>query len=382
MLPNIFSQLFRWFGQNQYARAGRKGARKYSTFKPALEELEARLSPALANLIDAADPSIGDTGSAEIRLLGSPPAPNATLSFHRHQDSDTLVNSVGTVDRLLVTVDTFTGSHLDPLIGPFEGVPAASFGFSGDLSGTGTPIGTAAFGTASDTPGAVIGTPIDFPVSVLVPSTLCFSAIASNNFSGPFPGRVSASVTINGISSEIRIASSSGFDGTFTPFHINPGDEVKLTVSGSVALPGSYMFEIAYLVVLPKGDVTGAFGTIPDHATASKTVDVPTTVTNEGSGKVEGTLSIAYYISTDTSLDGADVQVGTISGQSITLESGQSANFTATLNIPAATEAGLYHLIAKIDSANAIDESNEDNNLVVQDLKVLRLEHFTFACSG
>jgi trimeric autotransporter adhesin len=84
------------------------------------------------------------------------------------------------------------------------------------------------------------------------------------------------------------------------------------------------------------------------------------TVYNAGN-TVSSTSTAGYYLSTNTVLDVNDVPLGT-SNVGAVLQGTTAVVASKNLTMPANTVAGTYYLIVKTDDANAIAESNENNN--------------------
>ena len=79
-----------------------------------------------------------------------------------------------------------------------------------------------------------------------------------------------------------------------------------------------------------------------------------------------GTISspsstVGYYLSTNSTLDANDVLLSTVAGSS--LSAGLSSPRTATVTIPAGTAPGYYYVLFVADPANAVTETNENNNV-------------------
>ena len=95
-------------------------------------------------------------------------------------------------------------------------------------------------------------------------------------------------------------------------------------------------------------------------ATASPTATV--SVKNSGNVSVGSSSSIKVYLSTNSTLGTTDIEVG--SATLVNLGAGGSASRTITLSAinPNNPANGSYYLIVKVDAANAITESNENDN--------------------
>ena len=97
------------------------------------------------------------------------------------------------------------------------------------------------------------------------------------------------------------------------------------------------------------------------------TVGVPFTTTdttvNDGGGAA-GASTTGYYLSTNVTLDAADVPLGSRAVPA--LSPGQSDAASASLTVPAGTAPGTYYVIARADAGGAVAELQEFNNVVVR----------------
>jgi len=112
--------------------------------------------------------------------------------------------------------------------------------------------------------------------------------------------------------------------------------------------------------------VTGAADLAVTAATAAasavpgQTIAVKNTVQN---GPVAvGAFSVAFYLSTDTVLNTGDVSLGSRSVTS--MAAAATSTTTKKLTIPAGTAPGKYRILVRADSANAIVEASEANNVL------------------
>ncbi|MBH8568409.1 T9SS type A sorting domain-containing protein [Microvirga sp. STS02] len=78
--------------------------------------------------------------------------------------------------------------------------------------------------------------------------------------------------------------------------------------------------------------------------------------------------TIGYYLSTNSTLDASDVLLTTVAGGS--LSAGLSAYRTASATIPTATAPGYYYVLFVADPANAVTETNENNNVASTTIQV------------
>ena len=106
-------------------------------------------------------------------------------------------------------------------------------------------------------------------------------------------------------------------------------------------------------------DLRAVSVTGPARAAAGGSIVVGDTTRNEGAGAAAAS-STTYHLSTNATLDAADVALG---GRSVPgLAAAASHTGSASVVIPAGTAPGSYFLFAKADGANAVGESIETNN--------------------
>ncbi|MBI2833791.1 MAG: hypothetical protein HYX76_05125 [Acidobacteria bacterium] len=105
----------------------------------------------------------------------------------------------------------------------------------------------------------------------------------------------------------------------------------------------------------------------PSSAVKGATVSVTDTIKNQGGGAA-GVSTTRIYLSTDKTLDGDDVLVGSrgVPG----LAPGASSSGAASVAIPASTATGTFYLIAKADGDDAVVEAKENNNVKVKSITV------------
>ncbi len=99
--------------------------------------------------------------------------------------------------------------------------------------------------------------------------------------------------------------------------------------------------------------------TAPADAAAGATISVGETTANSGAGPA-GASSTGVYLSTNSTLDAADVLLGSRSVPA--LGAGGTSATTTTVTIPSGTATGLYYLIAIADVGGVVAESKETNN--------------------
>ena len=87
---------------------------------------------------------------------------------------------------------------------------------------------------------------------------------------------------------------------------------------------------------------------------------VTDTTRNQGTGGSPQS-NTGFYLSTNSSFDAADIGLG---GRQVpALGAGATSTASTTLQIPASTATGSYHVIARADRDGAISEGSETNNI-------------------
>ena len=107
-------------------------------------------------------------------------------------------------------------------------------------------------------------------------------------------------------------------------------------------------------------DLTVSTLAAPQTAIPGESIIVTDTTKNLGAGSADASTT-AFFLSTNTTFDGADVPLGT---RPIGVLSGFATDgMSTTLTIPAATAGGRYYVLAQADSAGAVAEYLETNNV-------------------
>jgi subtilase family serine protease len=107
-------------------------------------------------------------------------------------------------------------------------------------------------------------------------------------------------------------------------------------------------------------DLTVSTLAAPQTATPGESVTVTDTTKNLGAGPAVASTT-AFFLSTNTTFEGGDVPLG--SRQIGVLSGFATDGASTTLTIPAATAAGRYYVLAQSDSAGAVVEYLETNNV-------------------
>jgi subtilase family serine protease/subtilisin family serine protease len=114
-----------------------------------------------------------------------------------------------------------------------------------------------------------------------------------------------------------------------------------------------------YTPVLIGPDLVISAFSAPSTGGAGATILVSDTTRNQGGGSA-GASTTKFYLSTNTTLDSADVLLG---GRAIPPLAAATTNSGSTwLSIPAGTATGSYYILAKADADNVVPETTENNN--------------------
>lgn len=106
-------------------------------------------------------------------------------------------------------------------------------------------------------------------------------------------------------------------------------------------------------------DLTVSALTGPSTAIRGATIAVTATTRNAGGGSAPPSTT-SFYLSTNTTLDAADVLLGSRAVAALSANASDSG--PTSLTIPATIATGSYYVIAKSDAAGAIAETLETNN--------------------
>src|SRR3989304_865761 len=148
-----------------------------------------------------------------------------------------------------------------------------------------------------------------------------------------------------------------------------PDETVVVTLSPDPAYivggPGSPTVTIASDEI-PSDLVIAAFST-PSTGGAGATISVSDTTKNQGGGTA-GPSTTKFYLSTNNTLDGGDVLLG--SRAIPALAPGTSSAGSTMLTIPAGTAPGSYAVIAQVDGDSAVAETLEGNNTSARSIQI------------
>jgi subtilase family serine protease len=106
---------------------------------------------------------------------------------------------------------------------------------------------------------------------------------------------------------------------------------------------------------------------VPATAAAGSSINVTDTVANSG-GASSDPVTMRLFLSTNTKLDGNDreLHVRVVP----TLAPGESSMATRPVAIPSGTAAGVYYVLGRVDTEEAVSEVNEANNREQRKIRV------------
>jgi uncharacterized delta-60 repeat protein len=108
--------------------------------------------------------------------------------------------------------------------------------------------------------------------------------------------------------------------------------------------------------------------TAPAYAAAGGNISISDTTANLPASSPAGASTTRLFLSTNTTLDAADVALGARAVPA--LASGASNAGATAVTIPAVTATGTYFILAKADGAGVLAEKNEANNVSARILSV------------
>jgi subtilase family serine protease len=308
-------------------------------------------SPDLNNLISLGTRSVptlttgtSDAASSTVTIPG-PATVSGSYFIVATADSGSVVTEKDETNNTTVSASTITisdGPDLVPDPSSISGPAADTAGnditinFSVDNSHA-VAAGSfdSSFVLSTDT---VIGNGDDIAMPLVSGGTI--ASVAGN---GSSPG--SATVTIP--------TTVSGGDYYFGVI-VDSGDAITEARedNNSAASTGANIITVTELPDLTVSAVSGELG-----VTAGQTMVISNTV--HATGDV-GAFDIALYLSTDTTIDGSDISLGTRSVTSMTAGSFNTDDTVVT--IPGGTAQGTYYVGAIVDSGDSVIEHDETNN--------------------
>jgi CARDB len=219
---------------------------------------------------------------------------------------------------------------------------------------------------AGDAQTAAPGTAVPTPPSVLLRDSLGNPAVGE---------AVTFSVGSGGgsITGATQVTNASGIAtvGSWTLGSVGP-NTLTATSAGAVGSPVTFA---AIATVAPDLVISSVLTAAPLAVFPGQQVQLSGwTVTNQGGdlNSATGQIRNGFYLSTDTTITGADVLLDDNFNTNGVLQAGQSFLWGApTLTIPLNTAPGTYYIGIFVDDLNQATESNETNNFQSVKITVL-----------
>ncbi len=186
------------------------------------------------------------------------------------------------------------------------------------------------------------------------------------------------------LSTDATITTADTLLGTRTVPTLNPGASSGATTT--VTIPGSMPASSYYLggivdysnsisesnennnartgnliqIAAARPDLIVTAVTAPTSGRKGNPITGTVTLMNQGPVTTAAGSTVALYLSSDATITGTDISLGTISAP--TLNTGASTTLSYSLVIPSSVARATYYIGAIADSANVIAEGNEANN--------------------
>ncbi len=109
-------------------------------------------------------------------------------------------------------------------------------------------------------------------------------------------------------------------------------------------------------------DLTGAFTKTPTSIVRGKSASVTVQLNNIGTSPASGQMSISIYQSPTPTFSSSDLLIGTLPHANISLKPGANHKYTFSFKAPTTAATGSEYLIAFVNSAVTIGESDLTNN--------------------
>jgi alpha-tubulin suppressor-like RCC1 family protein/subtilase family serine protease len=100
----------------------------------------------------------------------------------------------------------------------------------------------------------------------------------------------------------------------------------------------------------------------PSTAATGSTINVSDTTANIGGGSTGTATSTAFYLSTDSVLDGGDSLLARRTVPALGPGEASPASTSVPVPLPGSTATGTFYIIARADDGNAVPETSETNN--------------------
>jgi subtilase family serine protease len=167
-------------------------------------------------------------------------------------------------------------------------------------------------------------------------------------------------------------AGASSVEVVITPIDdttVESNESVVLTLSPAsgyvVGAPSSGTVTIVSDDTAP--DLVVSALSVPVASGAGEVIEITETTKNQGAGASAASVT-SFYLSTNASLDAADMLIGTRSIPE--LDTGATSSATTSFTLPSSAPSGLRYVIAKADAPAAVSESQEGNNTRFDSIRI------------
>ena len=184
-------------------------------------------------------------------------------------------------------------------------------------------------------------------------------------------GNLALALYKDGTASAIASSDGTGNDETVDSGLITAAStwRVKVTASGNAAgTPYALALAVSSSGGNGKDLVPANYTVSPSSVSAGNTVNIAFDVYDFGTTGVTESTTAQLFLSTDATLSASDTLLATVSVGAIA--AGQFASFTQQVTIPMSTPVGTWQVFLKVDAADAVAETYEDNNVAVRALGV------------
>jgi len=124
-------------------------------------------------------------------------------------------------------------------------------------------------------------------------------------------------------------------------------------------------------------DLTATVGSIPARVNVGATSNVTITVRNRGNTRLTAPVTLdVYAFPSNSTFDPATATRITTFTRDVSIKARGSQNFRVVVPLAGVTEPGSFRIVAVVDPANTIAETNEDNNVAQSRVFVLRQATF------
>ncbi len=144
--------------------------------------------------------------------------------------------------------------------------------------------------------------------------------------------------------------------------------EVRIRVTDLAGNTTDQEYLLSIEPVLVSGpDLLASVGTVtlPDTYVPGDKATIGAGLKNLGDVSVDAFINVRYYLSATADFSGDTMLIGEVTGKRLRLSSGKSTQIKAKIKVDDTYPLGESYLAVEIDTSDAVDELNEDNNLAV-----------------